>query len=171
MDPDERVTVVPYDEQWPFLFEMEKEKLRRVFVDDAVDIRHFGSTAVPGMAAKPIIDILVGVGTLVLDSAITNRLAELGYEGFGEAGVPGRLYFRKRREHAFNLAVVIRNGEHWTNNLRIRDYLRRNPEAARQYSEQKMNAIRSGHTTLLAYSDAKAGCVARLLELAKQDSG
>jgi len=123
------------------------------------------------MVAKPIVDILVGVRTLELDRATTNRLTELGYEGFGEAGVKGRLYFRKRREHAFNLAVVIWNGEQWMNNLLIRDYLRRSPEAARQYGEQKMNAIRSGHTTLLAYSDEKAECVGRLLEQAKRIMG
>lgn len=168
MELDERITVVAYDEQWPVWFAAEKEKLLGVFANRAVDIQHFGSTSVPGMAAKPIVDILVGVRTLELDRATTNRLAELGYEGFGEAGVKGRLYFRKRREHAYNLAVVIWNGEQWVNNLLIRDYLRRNPEAARQYGERKLNAIRSGRTTLLAYSDEKADFVARLLERAKR---
>lgn len=171
MELDERITVVPYDERWPIWFEEEKAGLKSVFAESAVEIEHFGSTAVPGMVAKPIVDILVGVRTLELDRATTNRLAELGYEGFGEAGVKGRLYFRKRREHAFNLAVVIWNGEQWKNNLTIRDYLRRSPEAARQYGERKLNAIRSGHTTLLAYSDEKAEWVGRLLEQAKRIMG
>jgi putative aldouronate transport system permease protein len=69
---------------------------------------------VPGMLAKPIIDILIGVKNLGLDKSTIKALNHLRYEGLGEAGVPGRLYFRKRGEQAFNLAVVIWNGEQWS---------------------------------------------------------
>jgi GrpB-like predicted nucleotidyltransferase (UPF0157 family) len=168
MGIDESIRVVPYDEKWAALFQIEKDHLLNVFGDDAIDIQHFGSTSVPGMYAKPIIDILVGVESLELDAAVVNRLTELGYEGFGEAGVPGRLYYRKRREHAYNLAVVIWNGEQWVNNLLIRDYLRNHPEIARQYGESKLNAVRQGHTSLLSYSNEKADYVSQLLEQAKR---
>ncbi|WP_276356995.1 GrpB family protein [Cohnella caldifontis] len=168
MELDERIRVVPYDEEWTTLFQEEKGHLLKVFGDDAVDIQHFGSTSVPGMWAKPIIDVLIGVRSLELNGSITNGLIRLGYEGFGEAGVKGRLYFRKRREHAYNLAVVIWNGEQWVNNLLIRDYLRNNPDIASQYGERKLGAIRKGHTTLLSYSDDKADYVHRLLVQAKE---
>jgi GrpB-like predicted nucleotidyltransferase (UPF0157 family) len=171
MELDERITIVPYDARWPVWSEEEKERLRPAFADNVVDIQHFGSTAVPGMAAKPIVDLLVGVRTLGLDGATVDRLAEPGYEGFGEAGVRGGSISAKRRERFFNLAVVPWMGEHWGNNLLIRDFLRRHPEAARAYGERKMAAIRAGHTTLLAYSAAKADFVARLLEMAKRSAG
>ncbi|MEC0236184.1 GrpB family protein [Paenibacillus kribbensis] len=134
-------------------------------------MQHFGSTSVQGMFAKPIIDILVGVKTLELNNSVSNKLIELGYEGFGETGVKGRLYFRKRQEHAYNLAVVIWNGEQWINNLLIRNYLRDNPHVAKQYAEKKLNAIHKGYTTLLSYSDEKADYVSNLLEQAKKSIG
>jgi len=171
MELDEAIHVVPYDEKWAALFQNERAKLMKVFGDDAVDIRHFGSTSVPGMFAKPIIDILIGVKTLALNDAVTNGLLKLGYEGLGEAGVKGRLYFRKRREHAYNLAVVIWKGEQWVNNLLIRDYLRDHPEITEQYSERKLDAIRKGYCTLLSYSNEKADYISHLLEQAKKCIG
>jgi len=93
------------------------------------------------------------------------------HKGFGEAGVPARFYFRKRREHFCNLAVVLWKGEHWVNNLLIRGFLRRNPDAVREYGERKWKAVRDRHTTLLNYSEAKADVVAQLLETAKRSMG
>ncbi|GGD53456.1 GrpB family protein [Paenibacillus nasutitermitis] len=168
MGIDEIIRVVQYDDKWPALFQNEKANILQAFGEDVIDIQHFGSTSVQGMIAKPIIDILVGLKTLELNNSIINNLIELGYEGFGEAGVKGRLYFRKRQEHAYNLAVVIWNGEQWVNNLLIRNFLRDNPNAAKHYSEIKLHSINKGHTTLLAYSDEKADYVNNLLEQAKK---
>ncbi|WP_247897642.1 GrpB family protein [Paenibacillus pabuli] len=148
MGIDELVRVVPYDEQWPVLFNSERALLSNAFGDSAIDIQHFGSTSVQGMYAKPIIDVLIGVTSLDLNRSVTDQLTHLGYEGFGETGIKGRLYFRKRQEHAYNLAVVIWNGEQWVNNLLIRDYLRNNPNEAKQYYEKKLSAIHKGYTTL-----------------------
>jgi len=170
LEIDEPILVVPYDEQWAHLFEQEKSVISAMFGETAVEIQHFGSTSVPGMLAKPIIDILVGVRTLEIGHSILEALAQRGYEGFGESGVKGRLYFRLRQEQeqAYNLAVVLWGGEQWVNNLLIRDFLRADPDAARQYSERKQSTINRGMTTLLAYSDDKAEYVSRLLERAKQ---
>lgn len=168
MEIDETIRVVPYDEQWAALFQNEKANLLEAFGDDAIDIQHFGSTSVQGMLAKPIIDILIGVKTLELTDSVTNKLIQLGYEGFRETGVKGRLYFRKRQEHAYNLAVVIWNGEQWVNNLLIRNYLRDNPLVAKQYGDRKLDAIKKGYTTLLSYSDEKAAFVSNLLEQTKK---
>jgi len=162
------IRVVPYDEQWPILFESERALLLNAFEDSAIDIQHFGSTSVQGMYAKPIIDVLIGVTSLDLNGSVTDQLTNLGYEGFGETGVKGRLYFRKRQEHAYNLAVVIWNAEQWVNNLLIRDYLRNNPNEAKQYYERKLNAIQKGYTTLLSYSDEKKDYISDLLERAKK---
>lgn len=167
MEIDEIISVVSYDEKWNTLFQNDNANLLKAFGEDVIDIQHFGSTSIQGMIAKPIIDVLIGVKTLKLNSSVTNNLIELGYEGFGEMGV-GRLYFRKRQENCFNLAVVIWNGEQWTNNLLIRNYLRDNPDVAKHYSEKKLESIKNGYTTLLSYSDEKADFVYNLLEQAKK---
>ncbi|WP_240421362.1 GrpB family protein [Paenibacillus periandrae] len=170
MDINETISVVPYDEKWNALFQSEKLHLLKAFGDNVTEMQHFGSTSVPGMMSKPIIDILIGMSTLELNQSVMNNLSHLGYEGFGEMG-PGRLYFRKREEFAFNLAVVIWKGEQWVNNLLIRDYLRYNPDVAKCYSDKKLNSINKGYTTLLPYSDEKADFVYSLLEQAKRTLG
>ncbi|MEC0182573.1 GrpB family protein [Paenibacillus peoriae] len=167
MEIDENISVVPYDEKWNTLFQSEKANLLKAFGEDVIDIQHFGSTSVQGMIAKPIVDVLIGVKTLELNNSVINNLIGLGYEGFGEIGV-GRLYFRKRQEYSFNLAVVIWNGEQWVNNLLIRNYLRDNPDVAKHYSEKKLKSIKKGYATLLSYSDEKADFVYNLLEQAKK---
>ncbi|TCZ69015.1 GrpB family protein [Paenibacillus albiflavus] len=145
---------------------MRQVTLKKIFGSLAREIQHFGSTSVPGMIAKPIINILIGVLNMDLDKTIIKDLIQAGYEGFGEAGVPGRLYFRKRKEvQAFNLAIVEWNGEQWNNNILIRQFLRQNPENAREYSERKFEAVSKGLTTLLSYSDEKAEYVYNLLQM------
>lgn len=82
MGIDETISVIPYDEKWIALFQNEKINLLKAFGNDAIDIQHFGSTSVHGMFAKPIIDVLIGVKTLELSDSVTNKLTQLGYEGF-----------------------------------------------------------------------------------------
>jgi GrpB-like predicted nucleotidyltransferase (UPF0157 family) len=127
------------------------------------DIQHFGSTAVPGLAAKPIVDVLVGIRTSKLDKGQIAALEGLGYEYLGEAGVPGRLAFRKRHPTAFNLAVVRWGERLWRDNLALRDYLRANPEDARRYAQHKRDLVNSGVSSLLEYSQSKEALVAELL--------
>ena len=81
---------------------------------------------------------------------------------------PGASYFRRRAETAFNLALVARGGSIWISNLALRDYLRTNPEAAREYAEIKRSAFRSGIRSLLAYSDYKSAVVTALIGRALQ---
>ncbi|MEQ4485854.1 GrpB family protein [Cohnella silvisoli] len=81
MGIDEIISVVPYDERWTALFQNEKVNLMKAFGEDAIDIQHFGSTSVPGMFAKPIIDVLIGVKTLELNFSVTNKLINLVMKG------------------------------------------------------------------------------------------
>jgi GrpB-like predicted nucleotidyltransferase (UPF0157 family) len=103
---DEPIPLEEYDEQWVQHYEAERDRILAAMSDIVVGIEHFGSTSIPGMVAKPIIDILVGVESLALRSKDIERLRRLGYEGFGEAGVASRLYFRKRGTPSYNLAIV-----------------------------------------------------------------
>ena len=157
---DEGIAIVPSDASWPELAAEESARLRGALGD--VEIEHVGSTAVPGLDGKAVIDLLIGVPEL------TPLLRVPDYEAFGEAGVRGRLYFRKRGPVAFNAQVVERSGPLWRDAILLRDYLRAHPEEQRRYAAGKREAIASGATTLLRYSAAKATLVEGLLERARR---
>jgi GrpB-like predicted nucleotidyltransferase (UPF0157 family) len=96
------------------------------------------------------------------------KLAALGYEDMGEAGVPGRLYLRRRTGTHSNIALVSSGGPVWTANLALREYLRANPGAVREYAGVKLSAVGSGARSLLAYSDYKSKVVRELIARAFQ---
>jgi GrpB-like predicted nucleotidyltransferase (UPF0157 family) len=166
---DEKITVINYDPEWPAFFYLEKQKLQKIFKPVLQKIEHFGSTAIQGVSAKPIIDILVGVDNLDLDDNILDALKTLGYEYLGEAGISGRLAFRKRSRQNFNLAVVKYGSDLWTNNIVIRDFLQNNESFKKKYSKIKKQAIQEGSNTLLAYSKHKEAFLKEILEKAKHD--
>jgi len=130
--------------------------------DSRLRVEHIGSTAVPELPAKPVIDLLLGVREL----SPGIRLPD--YEPFGEAGVAGRLYFRKRGGSAFNVHVVEQGGPLWRDALLLRDYLRAHPEERTRYAQGKQRALDSGATTLIKYSEEKAGLLLDLLERARR---
>jgi GrpB-like predicted nucleotidyltransferase (UPF0157 family) len=102
---DEAIHLCAYDQQWPKLF---ADESRRIAVELPADIaiEHIGSTGVPGLLAKPIIDLMLGMAPRCSVAYLRSQLAALGYQDMGEAGVPGRLYFRRRASAAFNIALV-----------------------------------------------------------------
>lgn len=162
---DEPIHLCVYDQQWPTLFASEARRIAAGLPAD-VAIEHIGSTSVPGLLAKPIIDLMLGGEAHHSPVSMRSALVALGYEDLGEAGVPGRIYFRRRAKTAFNIALVVRGGSIWTANLALRDYLRANPNAAREYADTKRAAFESGVRSLLAYSDYKSAVVARLMSQA-----
>lgn len=129
---DEPVDVVEARPEWPQLFAAEAEAIRRALGTPAVE--HIGSTAVPGLAARPVTDIQVGVVGPPDAGMVSEPLAELGYGGWGEAGVPGRLYFRRRGAAAYTVHVVELGGGLWAANLAVRDHLRAHPSEAIEYA-------------------------------------
>jgi GrpB-like predicted nucleotidyltransferase (UPF0157 family) len=154
---DERITVCTADPSWPNAFQQEAARLQSVLPCDLVpDIQHIGSTAVPGLDAKPILDVMVGLGEPGRIAETVTRLEQFDYESLGEAGVPGRWALRRRNvAQPSNIAIVAYQGEWWKLNLAVRDYLRANAEAARNYALAKWHAVSGGADMLLAYSDAK----------------
>lgn len=168
---DEVITVVPYDPIWLRSFADEEARVRDALGTDVIAVEHFGSTSVPGLAAKPVVDLLVGLQALPPSPADRAALQGLGYEHLGEAGVLGRHAFRTRYPRAFNLAVVQWDGLLWRDNLLIRDYLRTHSIAALRYVAEKDAAMAAGLSTLLAYSDHKAMFIQDLLGLARVWAG
>jgi len=90
-----RVQVVAFDPAWKAAFEAEAGQLAQALGDMTVELHHIGSTAIPGIYAKPIIDILLEVDSIGRLDERSTAIEQLGYEGMGEFGIPGRRYFRK----------------------------------------------------------------------------
>jgi GrpB-like predicted nucleotidyltransferase (UPF0157 family) len=161
---DEPIHLVEYDAAWLALFEREQLRIQSALGAPTVTLEHIGSTAVPGLVAKPIVDLMLGTDSLPPSQATVTTLENLGYQSLGEAGVPGRYYFRLRGPVSINLHLVRHLGEHWKSNLAVRDFLRTDADARSRYAAAKRAAVASGACTLLAYSDAKADAVARLVK-------
>jgi GrpB-like predicted nucleotidyltransferase (UPF0157 family) len=167
-DPNSMVVLSEYDPQWVQLYEMEAEPLRRVLGDVLSELHHIGSTSIPGMPAKPIIDMLGAVEGL--DSVESKRgpLEAIGYHWMGEYGIPGRLYFVKHHsataEDMVHLHLFDKSHPQVGNNLFFRDHLRENPEAARQYAELKRTLAEQFHNDRESYQDGKEPFIRSILE-------
>jgi len=167
---DEPVEITEYDPESEGRYRGERDRVRLGLATASLKFEHIGSSAVPGLAGKPIVDLMLGASPTVWAALeeLRPRVVALGYEDLGEAGVPGRISFRKRTAlRAFNLALVEHDGPLWRDNLAVRDYLRAHPEEAAKYAAAKRAAIAGGATTLLAYSAAKAPGLTALLEKAR----
>jgi GrpB-like predicted nucleotidyltransferase (UPF0157 family) len=161
-DLDEPVHIMDYRPQWAMEAMAEAVRIAQAIGRPVADVEHIGSTAVVGLAAKPIVDLMVGVPEYPAPS-MRSALTALGYEDLGGAGVPGRTYYRLRGRPSFNVHLVLKGGDHWQRNIALRNYLRSSPTARRRYTEAKQAALSSGQTTLLAYSAAKAAVVSELM--------
>jgi GrpB-like predicted nucleotidyltransferase (UPF0157 family) len=138
------VELQEYDPTWAELFESERQLLAGIFGSRAVAIEHVGSTSVPGLSAKPIVDVLIGLRELALSDAQIEAMRRLGYEYLGEHGLAGRLFFRKKpRTH--HVHVVEHGGAHWDRQLVFRDALRSDPDERRRYDAFKRRLAAEGH--------------------------
>lgn len=135
----------PYDPRFPELFRKEKERIGAL-LKNALAIEHVGSTAVPNLGGKGIIDIAIAVKKEDMDEA-TQQLQKLGYEFRPSFSTPDRAYFiiylpdpieEKRRYHVH---LTHPQSEDWKNLIEFRDYLRSHPKAAEEYSKMKENAV------------------------------
>jgi GrpB-like predicted nucleotidyltransferase (UPF0157 family) len=142
--PSDTVELVEYDPSWAELFEGERLALMPIFDGQAVGIEHIGSTSVPGLCAKPIVDVLIGLRDLKLANDQIEGMERLGYHYLGEHGLPGRLFFRKEpRTH--HVHVVEHGGEHWERQITFRDALRGSADERRRYDEFKRRLAAQGH--------------------------
>ncbi len=137
------ITIVGYDPKWPELYREELCRILHSIVDLIVAIEHIGSTAVPGLAAKPIIDIIAGVRSLEDAPRCIGPLEAMDYEYVPqyEVYIPERRYFRPRTHH---LHMVEISSEFWRRHLLFRDFLRSHPDVAQEYAELKRTLRRFG---------------------------
>jgi GrpB-like predicted nucleotidyltransferase (UPF0157 family) len=156
-----RVEIVPYDPAWVDQAALETQRLCRALGEVALEIHHIGSTAVPGLAAKPTLDFLVVVTALAALEAHEDALVALGYEPRGEAGIPGRRYCRIRQgeEHTHHLHCFAPGHPEVARNLAFRDALRTDPDLARAYAELKEQLAARFPEDAAAYTDAKTAFI------------
>ena len=154
---------MPHDGRWAELYRAEAAAIRAALGDYVAGIEHFGSTAVPGLTAKPIIDILIGTQAGSQPHAAIDGLAGLGYEYLGEDGRrPGRYFWRKRGLPDFNVSAVPYRGALWEGNLAVRDFLRIHREWVERYGQVKLNAAAVSKTSMLGYQNHKRDFVGEL---------
>ncbi len=165
------VKLSKYDPEWKTLFEEESNKLLTVASDYLEDVQHIGSTAIPGIVSKPIIDILAAINSLSNISKIIKPLEQLDYIHRGEQGIPNRHLFVKGGEdyRTHHLHVVEKEHSEWPKHILFRDYLRSHPLEAQEYSKLKQDLLKKYEFDREQYTDSKSDFIKKILEKAKQD--
>ena len=165
------VRVIPYDDNWPALYEQEVTKIKRILEKEIVSTHHIGSTSIPSMSAKPIIDILLEVKDITMIDSYNKEMIALGYEPRGELGIPGRRYFsreepkdvRTHHIHSFqsgNIGIE--------KHLAFRNYMIAHPEDIKIYSELKMVLARRFQWDIDGYIRGKHLYMERMEQIAME---
>jgi GrpB-like predicted nucleotidyltransferase (UPF0157 family) len=163
---DEPIHISDWNSSWPrqaraLIAELE------VALGGERAIEHVGSTAIDGMQAKPVVDLMIGSVDEAEQDIFAQRLSEIGWHDMGEAGVPGRRHLLRRSGEHVNVHIVLFGSAHWVNNLDIREYLRAHAEERAAYASVKHASIASEADRLLAYSERKSAFMNGLLERAR----
>jgi GrpB-like predicted nucleotidyltransferase (UPF0157 family) len=159
--------LVAWDPLWPAAFEDEKLRLVKALGPVARGIEHYGSTAVPGLCAKPILDIIVGISPLSEWERCEPALKALGYDYAEDAGVPGHYIFgrgRDRTERTHLVHVVEYQGESWCGSLAFRDALRRDAGLRKSYAQEKERAAAVAAGNRAAYNLKKGPFIAETIK-------
>jgi len=160
---DEPTTVVPYERNWPEYYASESNLLLSIFGKKALAVEHIGSTAVPEMPARPVIDILVGIVTVGDQRKPPFELKLNGYDYVGDCGIPDRLVYRKRQKGMFDLHIVAYEGEFWNKSIKLREFLRSHADEAKNYGLEKLRILNAGSWTLMRYLDCRSNYLNRLI--------
>lgn len=163
-----KIRLTAYDESWVRMYEEETHLLTDIFGDEVVGFEHFGSTSVPGLKAKPVIDMMCLVKDVNRIDAFNEQMQERGYDVAGEWGIPGRRLFRKGGEHrTHHIHVYQVDHPEIHRHLVFRDYLRTHPTEAERYQQFKEELARRFDDTS-DYSVAKKPFVRELEQRALQ---
>lgn len=166
-----RLVMFEYDPEWRSMFEEEAARLRSVWGEQVVDVHHIGSTAVPGLVAKPIIDSMIVIRDIAKVHNYDAGMTSLGYRPRGECldtfGTPGRFYYSKEsnglRTHQAHVMEV--GHPDIQDKLLFRDYLRAHPGIAEEYADLKTRLVRENVGGIAEYIEGKNGfikdCVAK----------
>jgi GrpB-like predicted nucleotidyltransferase (UPF0157 family) len=167
------VRLEPHTPRWAQLYARERARLAAALGAHVLDIQHVGSTAIPGILAKPILDLAVAVASFEAATVCIAPLEALGYAYRGENGIPRRHYFVLRAPDGETTLVHVHMLEigsaEWENHLLFRDYLRSHPQEAQAYQALKQQLTAQLRHDRAAYTEGKAAFIARILELARAE--
>jgi GrpB-like predicted nucleotidyltransferase (UPF0157 family) len=163
-----RVRVVPYNDRWPSLYAAEISRVTPLLAASGVQLvlEHTGSTAVPGVAAKPIIDILAGLPAEEGRDAAIVAIKAAGYVHRGEQEIPGRDFFRRGDPRQYHLHLTQVDSAFWRDHRAFRDWLRSHPDAATEYSALKQRLAERYPMDREAYILGKTEFVEDVLRMA-----
>ncbi|KTD24971.1 glutamate rich protein GrpB [Legionella lansingensis] len=157
------IEVVPYSASWPMQFAEEAQAVKKALGDNCIEIHHIGSTSVPGLAAKPVIDMVPVVLEIMKVDAASSSMLALGYEAKGEYGMPFRRYFQKggnQRTHHVHVFEV--GNPEIERHLKFRDWMRNHPEDRETYAHLKQSLVRQYPDDITAYCLGKEEFIASI---------
>lgn len=175
LEAKEEIVLRPYDAGWPARYQREQAAIADALGETLLAIEHIGSTAVPGIEAKPIIDIAVRVENVRDMDDLAAALVGIGYKDCGEFGLSGRHFFTKGDPRDVHVHVVDYRTDHWERWIAFRDALRAEPATAEAYTNLKRNLVDQFRTERLKYTEGKTdfiiGILSRVLPSSDLDVG
>lgn len=165
-NPNEAVAIADYDPAWPERFAREAAAIRAVMGDEIIELEHIGSTSVPGLPAKPTIDMLLAVDTFAPLDHYSAVLAPLGYKHQPHVNDSERLFFWKGSPRVYHLHLVEYATWEHQRHLLFRDYLRAHAEVAAQYAALKRKLAQRYKHDRTAYTSAKSEFINTTVEQA-----
>ena len=163
--PRNKVILNEYDEQWKKDFEDEKLRLLSVCGDKIITIEHVGSTSVPGLISKPLIDIALTFENKEKEEKLVEKFVSLNYEFIEDAGVEDRLFFVKRinGNSYYHIHAYYKGSLNYENQVMFRDYLRNNKEAFEEYAQLKRDLYENYKENRVEYTMGKTSFIQRIL--------
>jgi len=159
--------IIPYQQEWPEKFELEKQRLQQIFGDKALEIEHIGSTSIHGISSKPIIDIAVLIDHIDDEESFINDLEKISYIHDTEDLSTERHFFRKYGEDDFHLSIAYNNqGGFWLRQILFRDYLRNHLDLRDEYGNLKKDLLEQDPSGSDEYIRGKTNFVYKVLNLA-----
>lgn len=162
-DKTRKIDVVEYDPSWPGLFDLEAERIKQALGHNCIEIHHIGSTSIPGLSAKPIIDMLPVVRNIQDIDKSTKAMESLGYEAKGEYGIAFRRYFQKGNDlRTHNVHVYQEADPEISRYLKFRDWMRSHTSDAENYDRLKLELAKKFPHDIFQYCNGKDAFIASI---------
>lgn len=166
--PKGQVFLVDWDKEWTVLFKNEKQRILELVKDDNIKVHHIGSTSVPNLKSKPILDIAVEVSDLREINKYTNLLNQLGYVSLGNAILPDRYYFIKGNPRTHQIHLYEKNNKFLKDQIFFRDILRTNSVIKNEYEVLKLKLAEANQNNKHKYADMKTEFITSVLKSSEE---
>ncbi|CAM4031000.1 GrpB family protein [Mesobacillus zeae] len=150
-----KVEISPHKEEWFMMFQEESDKIKDVLGDVILNVYHIGSTAIPNINAKPIIDIMVEVANISKVDKFNDKMEQLGYDAHGEYGISNRRFFSKGNNRTHHVHIFEQGNDEIARHITFRDYLIAHPKEAQKYSQLKQSLAEKFPTNIEKYIEGK----------------